>query len=74
MSGKTQFASSPRPSPPLRGREGAVSSRKTGRHSDLLILADGRILAHNLTPVMARVLAELMPDDPDMRLRVAAKK
>jgi hypothetical protein len=39
-----------------------------------LILADGRILAHNLTPVMARVLAELMPDDPDMRLRVAAKK
>lgn len=46
----------------------------TGGQSELLILADGRILAHNLTPAMARVLAELMPDDPDMRLRAETKK
>lgn len=45
-----------------------------GRHSDLLILADGRILAHNLTPAMARVLAELMPDDESMRRRTETKK
>ncbi len=44
------------------------------RRSDILILADGRILAHSLTPAMARVLAELMPDDEDMRRRAETKK
>jgi hypothetical protein len=37
--------------------------------SELLILPDGRILAHNITPVMARVLTELNPTDEAMNRR-----
>ena len=37
--------------------------------SEILILPDGKILAHNITPVMARVLADLNPADPDMSRR-----
>ena len=37
--------------------------------SELLIMPDGRILAHNITPVMARVLAELNPTDEAMNRR-----
>ena len=43
-------------------------------HSEILILPDGRILAHNLTPVMARVLAGLNPRDAAMRRRGRARK
>ena len=38
---------------------------------ELLILPDGRILAHNLTPLLARVLSELDPSDQFMRERAA---
>ena len=37
--------------------------------SEILILPDGKILAHNITPVMAQVLADLNPADPDMSRR-----
>jgi hypothetical protein len=37
--------------------------------SELLILPDGRILAQNITPVMARLLSDLNPDDKLMRQR-----
>jgi hypothetical protein len=37
--------------------------------SELLILSDGRILAQNITPVMATLLSELNPDDKLMRQR-----
>jgi hypothetical protein len=37
--------------------------------SEILILPDGKILAHNITPEMARVLAELNPEDKPMRQR-----
>jgi hypothetical protein len=37
--------------------------------SEILILADGKIFAHNLTPEMARVLTELNPADKRMRRR-----
>jgi hypothetical protein len=37
--------------------------------SELLILSDGRILAQNITPVMAGLLSELNPDDKLMRKR-----
>ena len=40
---------------------------------DLLILADGRIFAHNLTAVLAGVLAELNPADAAMRRRAGRK-
>ena len=36
---------------------------------EILILTDGRILTHNLTPAMAAVLRELNPDDEPMQQR-----
>ncbi|MBI4623441.1 MAG: hypothetical protein HY736_09530, partial [Verrucomicrobia bacterium] len=36
---------------------------------ELLILPDGRILAHNITPALARVLATLDPANEAMRQR-----
>jgi hypothetical protein len=37
--------------------------------SEILILADGKILAHNITPEMARVLTDLNPKDEAMSRR-----
>jgi hypothetical protein len=52
-----------------------MKAKPTGQdHSEILILPDGRILAHNLTPVMARVLAGLNPRDAAMRRRARARK
>jgi len=36
---------------------------------DLLILTDGRVLMHNLTPALAAVLRELNPADETLRRR-----
>ena len=41
--------------------------------TELLILPNGRILAHNITPVMAQVLAELNPADEAMNRRAMRK-
>jgi hypothetical protein len=38
--------------------------------SELLILPDGRILVHNLTPAFAGLLHELNPDDEQISSRV----
>lgn len=48
--------------------------KAAGEHSEFLILADGRILAHNITPVMAKMLAELDPQDAAMKRRARQKK
>ena len=37
--------------------------------SELMILADGKVYAHNLTPVLAEILAELYPSDAGIRQR-----
>lgn len=37
--------------------------------SELLILPDGHILAHNITPAMAALLSEIEPQNRAMRLR-----
>jgi len=37
---------------------------------ELLIMPDGKIFAHNLTPAMALVLSELNPDDEAIKRRV----
>jgi hypothetical protein len=37
--------------------------------SELLILADGRIYAHNITPDIASLLSDLDPGDEPMRER-----
>jgi hypothetical protein len=38
--------------------------------TDLLILPDGRVLAHNLTPLFADLLKELNPQDGQIAPRV----
>ncbi len=42
-------------------------------HSELLILPGGKILAHNITPTMARILSKLNPADTPMRHRANLK-
>ena len=37
--------------------------------TDLLILSDGRILAHNLTPTMAAMLTVINPQDEFLKSR-----
>jgi hypothetical protein len=37
--------------------------------TELLLLPDGRILVHNLTPAFAGLLKELNPDDEQIRRR-----
>ena len=43
-------------------------------NAELLILPDGKILAHNLTRDVAAVLWELNPDDEQMKQRVEKPK
>ena len=47
----------------------AAESKGPGSTSELLILSDGRILVHNLTPAFAAVLALLNPADEQIRPR-----
>lgn len=42
------------------------------RSGELLILPDGRVLVHNLTPELARLLSDLDPADAAMRERAGA--
>jgi hypothetical protein len=37
--------------------------------NEMLLLPDGRVLVHNLTPAMARLLHTLNPDDPQIAPR-----
>lgn len=39
---------------------------------DLLILCDGTVLVHNLTPGLAAILSELNSNDPSIRPRADA--
>jgi hypothetical protein len=51
--------------------KGTLTTQEQGarEHSEILILAGGKILAHNITPAMAKVLSELNPEDEAMRRR-----
>jgi hypothetical protein len=40
--------------------------------TELLILPDGRVLVHNLTPTMATIITALNPADEPMEQRAAA--
>jgi hypothetical protein len=44
-------------------------SRARPADSDILILSDGTVMAHNLTPAMATVLHKLNPRDETIRAR-----
>ncbi len=39
--------------------------------TEILLLPDGQVLVHNLTPTMAAILAELNPNDRAMKIRSA---
>ena len=43
----------------------------TENHSELLLLPDGRILVHNLTPAMAALLKEFDRQDTEIALRAS---
>ncbi len=49
--------------------QNATSQEAPPLVSELLILPDGRILVHNLTPAFARVLQELNPADTQIQPR-----
>jgi hypothetical protein len=42
--------------------------------TDILILSDGTVLAHNLTPGMAKVLHKLNPKDKAIKARAGRKR
>ncbi len=46
-------------------------NQETLESTELMIRTDGRILARNLTPAVAAILAELNPNDAEMQLRAA---
>ena len=63
----------------IRRRSGNQSLMKTPKsrlarkgclQTELLIMPDGRILVHNLTPAFAGLLKELNPDDEQISSRV----
>ncbi len=45
------------------------SEPQAGLTTEMLLLPNGEILVHNLTPTMAALLAGLNPADPSMRER-----
>lgn len=47
----------------------AMSHETLQEQSELLILPDGRVLAHNITPALAALLSELEPGNEKMRER-----
>ena len=54
---------------PRPGRPGSLDSSGLAAVTELLILSDGRVLAHNLTPAMADVLRAVNPYDVSLRRR-----
>jgi len=56
---------------PHTGEAGAADRSLT---TELLVLPDGRILVHNLTPAFAGLLSGLNPDDEQIASRVPWRK
>ena len=44
------------------------------QHTEILILPEGKVLVHNLTPVMAAILEQLNPHADEIRDRVAVAR
>ena len=45
-------------------------SSAPAQHTEILILPEGKVLVHNLTPVMAAILEQLNPNANEIRERV----
>jgi hypothetical protein len=52
-----------------KAKTGLKIAQPPASGSDLLLLPDGRLLVHNLTPAMAELLRQLNPDDQTLRKR-----
>lgn len=52
----------------------AAGAHSRESQTRLLLLPDGRILVHNLTPAMAQILQKLDPADRLIRQRVLARE
>jgi hypothetical protein len=61
------------PTPPPAGSPGSTTPAGPDLSTELLVLADGRILVHNLTPVFADLLNELNPAEEAIRLRASER-
>ena len=59
---------------PTNQRNRPRPDHRQGAAVDLLILSDGTILIHNLTPVMAAILNEINPKDQTIQGRAFAKR
>lgn len=51
-----------------------MNAAKPELFSELMIMPDGRVFAHNLTPAMAQLLGELNPHDPSLRKRMKLQR
>ena len=47
--------------------------RRIFAHGELLVLPDGKILAHNITPEIAALLSELDPENRLMKQRATGR-
>jgi hypothetical protein len=65
--------------PRSHGKRRKARQKQRSKHTrrsvatDILILSDGTVLAHNLTPGMANVLQKLNPRDETIKARAARK-
>lgn len=51
-----------------------VAVEEGQRSCEIMVLRDGRILAHNITPALAALLAAIDPADPAIRSRATMMK
>src|SRR5215471_8318547 len=58
----------------VRGERGGKREGSQDAAVDLLILSDGTILIHNLTPAMAAILNKVNPQDKTIQRRAFAKR
>jgi hypothetical protein len=69
--------SSPLPLPPapfsILHPQSSPATRSPTATSEMLLLPDGRLLVHNLTPALADWLCELNPGDPQLAPRTTAE-
>jgi hypothetical protein len=59
---------------PQAGKERRKGRTRRQVATDILILSDGTVLAHNLTPGMANVLHKLNPKDETIQARAGRKR
>ena len=54
----------------MKNKKDTSPKQQSELTTELMIMPDGKVLAHNLTPVMAAVLSELNPADEAIKQRI----